>query len=384
MQFKWRFEGFKMKCIEKILYCSIFISLLLILCNAGSSNARIFSSTENKANGYYFQIDNAIYFSDGINANCEMVFSGANSVIIQSYKVAPNGRHIAIKAQSLERKSAIGHEHAAEYGGNLLITNIEGEILHNFERGVIVAYDWDSVGNYLIVVTGSKEKYGKHVEIPYGDVLSIFDSKIEELKELVSADSNEIFLDAFWALFDGNVYVKKQVALKYGEYEGVFKYDFTSSKFIPTTFKSVDLSPDGKYCFINSNPENTGAELNLTGTEKKVTLITPNKMKQNCVENPDIMFISSLKLIDWLVDRNNTYAIVCNQGIDEALNSLHVTGFWKIDCNTGTIKELPAPNNISPTPGLTNYQLPSGIKDGKLVWAVPNTNGGYQSSILDQ
>jgi len=363
-------------------YAKVFATWLLcfslIFITTGISHARLSSSPAGKSVGFSFQADNSIYFAREYGAELKKIFSGGNNLTIRSHKIAASGLHIAIEARNSDRKLVYDRADEVRFGEDLLIINIDGELLHKFETDKLVDYSWAPEGDRFIYVTGVHKRADDQSDFTSGEVLNIFDLKKGE-QQTVVADSNEVFVNVSWTLFDGNIYLWKRVFKKYRAYDGVFKYDFNSDKLNPTTFKSVDLSPDGKYYFIDSYPGSIGAELYLASSGKKVELITPEKMKQSWIDYPDMMFDSSLKLLDWIIVGNKSFAIICNQGIDGALNRLKISGFWKLDCDTGRSIELPAPNGISPT-----HQLPAGLKDGKLVWAAPDAKGVYRTAIIDQ
>jgi len=360
-------------------FITFSLCFLLVFSMNGISDVRLSSSPAGKNVGFSFQADNSIYFSREYNAELKKIFSGRDNLRIYSHKIAPNGLYIAVKARNPDRKFVYDRGDEVRFGEDLLIANIDGELLHKFETDKLVDYSWDPEGDRLVYLEGSNKRFAGRYFSGIGEVINILDLKSGEKQQAVVADSNEVFLNTSWAPFDGNIYlwVRKRYA------SGIFKYDFTSAKLIPTTFKSVNFSPDGKYCFKDSDYEGTPAELVHASSGENVEMITPEKM-QDWPGNSDMIFYSTLEIFDWIIVGNKSFAIICNQGIDGVLNRLQISGFWQLDCDTGRSIELPAPSGISPTPGLPGYQLPAGLKNGKLVWAIPDSKGGYKTAIIDQ
>ncbi len=373
-----------MKYAAHKISTNVLVFLLSILALVVSTNDLAFSSPAGQSAGYSFHINNSIYISRAMNTDLERIFSASDNLKIRAHKLAPNGLYFAVRARNLERQYPIEHEPSVRYGEDLLILDSRGEILQKIEVDLIVDLAWDSQGERVVYLTGSYERSRKLTDSPIGHVLSMFDITTGEKRQLIAAEANEVFLNAAWANYDGNIYLKKRVSREFEGHEGVFKYDLASAKLTPTILKSVNLSPRGRYCFLDSDVGNAGAELYDTSSDREVELVVPTKMKQSWIDHPDIMFLSSLTLIDWMKLGSKTYAIVCNQGIDGALQRLQISGFWQLDCESGLLTELSAPKGISPTPGISGYQAPAGLRDGIIVWALPDSKGGYKASIANK
>jgi len=360
--------------MTQLFHLHTFFTLLFVFGVAVNSAARLSYSSASKHVGFTAQANNTIYYSNGIDVEFKAVFSGNNNLLIISHRIDPNGNYIAIRTRNMGREYPIDYEPNSRYGEDFLIINRDGKILYRFEFNQLLSFDWDSKGERIVCLTGSYERFRKLSDFPLGNVLHLFDIHQGELQQVV-ADTNEIFLDASWAVFDDNIYLRKL--------KGVFRYDIASSKMIPMTFKSANISPNGKYCFLDDFYGKDGAELYLTGSEQQVALITPEKIKQSSFERPDLQFISSLKLFDWIIDGNKTYAIVFDTDIAGCLKYFNLSGFWKLDCETGLAIELPVPKYISQIWKAHNYQLPAGLQDGKLVWALPTPEGNLKASFAE-
>jgi hypothetical protein len=216
--------------------------------------------------------------------------------------------------------------------------------------------------------------------------LSVYDIDSKERISSLVAPENEYYWDAVWAEHDSNIYIELGVKQKYDLYRGIFRYDYHSLVTVPTPLKTLNISPDGKYSFIEDDGRgNIGLFSTSTGNE--IRFVLPDKiLKLNYVRNQGNYryWTHSLKHLTWIIEGGKTYAILYNWTSSPVLTKMGISGFWKLDCETGISTELTAPKGISTRVSKNDYKMPAGLENGKLIWAIPNDSGGLKASALNQ
>jgi hypothetical protein len=75
-----------------------------------------------------------------------------------------------------------------------------------------------------------------------------------------------------------------------------------------------------------------------------------------------------------LIEEDKTYAIICNNYFVGA-DKYKTFRYWKLDCGIGQSVVLPTPKGYMPT-----ANLPPGVYEGRLIWAIPDSNGVFKTT----
>jgi len=391
-----------MYCISKKPIRAILAFIAIFFGLSRVANAQIFTrlaySPGNTSSGYSILNlkDNSIYFTAEYNSNFIKIFSAEANTEIFDQRLSPNGKYIAVIARDLERKYPFV-DVLEEYrnttfihGKDVLILDTKGEVLIKLEPDYLLGLDWNPEGDKLICVTGDYEKNPVKSEWLPGDALSIYDVASKEKISSHVAPQNEYYWNVAWAEHDGNIYIELSVKKEYGFYSGIFRYDYKTSELVPTPLNALNISPDGKYCFhdIVNHVKNGHIGLYSTSTGNETRFIVPDRILtwNNVSDQVNYrIFTHQLKHLSWIIEGGKTYAVLYNLAPSAFLAKMGISGFWKVDCETGVFEELAAPKGISTYYKSRNdYQMPAGLENGKLIWAVPNDSGGLKASALDQ
>ncbi len=383
-----------MSCRSARLIFSSMLCVLILLGLSRIANAQLFSrlaySPVSTSSAYSFLKDNSIYFTAGENGDFKKIFSAETSTEIFDHRLSPNGKYIAVIAHDLERKYPFADDPGALINGvDVLILDTKGEVLIKLEPDYLLGFDWNPEGDKFVCVTNDYEKNPVRSEWLPGDALIVYDADSKEKISFHDAPKNEYYWNAVWAEHDGNIYVDLSEENTNGLFSGIFRYDYKASVLVPTPLKALNISPDGKYCFhdIVNNIKNGEIGLYSTSTGNEIRFIVPDRNPAwNNVSDQvySRIFTHQLKLLSWIIEGSKTYAVLYNLAPSSLLAKMNISGFWKVDCETGIFKELAAPKGISTYYKSRNdYQMPAGLANGKLVWPVSDGKGGLKASTLE-
>lgn len=380
--------------------CMIILLSLSHVANAFLTD-KIISSPDNTSSAFSFLKDNSIYFTTDKNGDFKKIFTAGENNEIVAQRLSPNGKYIAVIADNLERKylyqdapeESRNDPDAYINGVDVFILDAKGEVLIKLEPDNLVALDWNPDGNKFLCLTGDYDKNPAYMEWRPGDALSVYDVNSKEITSSLVAPKNDHYLDATWAEYDGNIYVFREIRQEYASLDGVFRYNFLSSELVPTPLKSNIISPDGKYCFQKSSGT-SGYKIGLysTGTEDEIPLVVPDKilrldyLKRKDDKSYYRYFSGNLRFLTWIIEDGKSYAVLYDAGSSSLHEQMDITGFWKVDCETGKSEEMAAPKEISTYRSKlrNDYQMPAGLENGKLVWPVSDGKGGLKASTLEQ
>lgn len=359
-----------------------------------SANAQLAYSPGNTSSGYSILKNNSIYFTAENNGNFIKIFSAGDSTKIISQQLSPNGKYIAVTAHDMERTYPfvdVPEEYFGtvfRYGVDIIILDTKGEVLIKLEPDDLLALDWNPEGNKFLCLTGDYEKNPVRSEWRPGDVLSIYDVANKEKIESLVAPQNEYYWDAAWAEYDGKIYIELGVQKESGLHRGIFRYDYKTYELVPTPLQALNISPDGKYCFKAAKREGyLGLYSISTGNE--IRFVVPDKiLKLDYVKDQRYQgyyryFTNGLKHFSWIIEGGKTYAVLYKWAYSSLLARMGISGFWKVDCETGICEELAAPKGISTFVSRNDYQMPAGLENGRLVWAVSDGEGNLRASTIN-
>lgn len=283
----------------------------------------------------------AIYFGSISDGNMKKIFFDEN-IFVNFQSLSSKGDRIAIKGSYFDLNSAVYQKHK-KAPQVLLVIDTVGNVLNRLDLELIRGYSWSPAGDKIVFIEGKRSDKDDFWRPQYGKAVWILDTVAGTKNVLCRADSNQNFQDVTWEKFDGNIYVEMMVNLEYGTHHGIFKYDLAKMSFVPTPYKSLDFSPDGKYYYYSD--------------DSPVHIIYSRETNEAVTFGQD----SNFQLLDWFVDEKNTYTVRLAPG-----------GFWIVNLDTGSAKLVPKPEDNLRSP------FPIGISNGKPMWIKSNENGSLQ------
>lgn len=285
--------------------------------------------------------EEAIYFGSISDGNMKKIFFDEN-IFVNFQSLSSKGDRIAIKGDYFDLNSAVYQKHK-KAPQVLLVIDTVGNVLNRIDMELIRGYSWSPAGDKIVFIEGKRSDKDDFWRPEYGKAIWVLDAVTGTKNILCRADSNQNFQDVTWEKFDGNIYVKMMVHLEYGTRHGIFKYDLAKMSFVPTPYKSLDFSPDGKYYYY--------------WDDSPVHLIYSRETNEPVTFGQD----SNFQLLDWFSDGRNTYALGFAPG-----------GFYVVNLDTGRDKLVSRPDENLRIP------FPVGVSKGKPMWIKSNENGSLQ------
>ncbi len=286
----------------------------------------------------------AIYFGSISDGNMKKIFFDEN-IFVNFQSLSSKGDRIAIKGDYFDLNSAVYQKHK-KAPQVLLVIDTVGNVLNRLDLELIRGYSWNPAGEKIVFIEGKRSDKDDFWRPHYGKAVWILDAVSNTKEILCRADSNQNFQDVTWEKFDGNIYVAMMVHLEHGTHHGIFKYDLAKMSFVPTPYKSLDFSPDGKYYYYNDD-----RPVSIIYRRKSNEAVTINGIDQDAY----------FQVLSWYVDDRETYALVIASG-----------SFWSVNLDTGNAKLVPKPEDNLRTP------FPIGLSKGKPMWIKSNEDGSLQ------